>query len=105
MIFLDENQRKIKMNKLIAIILCFMFTTPAFADGKVSVLKQDQKAPFAGYLFDATAFATIEADKEAIIKKCELDKEFLIKKSSSLMIVNVQSANVLLPANFSSRPK
>ena len=68
------------MNKLIAIILCFMFTTPAFADGKVSVLKQEQKAPFAGYLFDATAFATIEADKEALIKKCELDKDFLIKK-------------------------
>ena len=68
------------MNKLIAIILCFMFATPAFADGKVSILKQDQKAPFAGYLFDATAFATIEADKEALIKKCELDKDFLIKK-------------------------
>jgi len=57
-----------------------MFATPAFADGKVSVLKQDQKAPFGGYLFDSVAFATIEADKEAIIKKCELDKDFLIKK-------------------------
>jgi len=71
------------MNKLIALILCFMFTSPAFADGKVSVLKQDQKAPFAGYLLDPTAFATIEADKEAIIKKCELDKDLLSKKCNS----------------------
>ena len=68
------------MNKLIALILCFMFASPAFADGKVSILKQDQKAPFGGYLLDSVAFATIEADKEAIIKKCELDKDLLTKK-------------------------
>jgi hypothetical protein len=57
-----------------------MFITPAFAEGKVSVLKEGQRAPFDGYLFDPVAFATIEADKEAIIKKCELDKDYLIKK-------------------------
>ena len=28
------------MNKLIALILCFMFATPAFADGKVASIKE-----------------------------------------------------------------
>ena len=68
------------MNKIIALILCFMFATPAFADGKVASIKEGQKAPFNGYLFDPTAFATIEIDKQDIIKKCDLDKELLAKK-------------------------
>jgi len=68
------------MNKLIAFILCFMFATPAFADGKVASIKEGQKAPYNGYLFDPTAFATIEVDKQELIKKCELDKELLLKK-------------------------
>ena len=68
------------MNKIIVFILCFMFTTPAFADGKVASIKEGQKAPFNGYLFDPTAFATIEIDKQQIIKKCELEKELLTKK-------------------------
>ena len=68
------------MNKLITLILCFMFATPAFADGKVASIKEGQKAPYNGYLFDPTAFATIEVDKQEIIKKCDLDKELLTKK-------------------------
>jgi len=68
------------MNKIIVFILCFMFATPAFADGKVASIKEGQKAPFTGYLFDPAAFATIETDKELLIKKCEADKEFLVKK-------------------------
>lgn len=68
------------MNKLITFILCFMFATPAFADGKVASIKEGQKAPYNGYLFDPTAFATIEVDKQEIIKKCELDKDLLTKK-------------------------
>lgn len=68
------------MNKLIALILCFTFATPAFADGKVASIKEGQKAPYNGYLFDPTAFATIEVDKQEIIKKCELDKDLLTKK-------------------------
>ena len=71
------------MNKIIALILCFMFTTPAFADGKVASIKEGQKAPFTGYLFDPTAFATIEVDKQEIIKKCDLDKDLLTKKCDS----------------------
>ena len=68
------------MNKIIALILCFMFATPAFADGKVASMKEGQKAPFTGYLFDPAAFATIEIDKQELIKKCDLDKELLTKK-------------------------
>jgi len=68
------------MNKLIAFILCFMFATPAFADGKVASMREGQKAPFTGYLFDSTAYATIETDKQELIKKCELEKELLTKK-------------------------
>ncbi len=68
------------MNKLITLILCFMFATPAFADGKVANIKEGQKAPYNGYLFDPAAFATIEVDKQEIIKKCELDKDLLTKK-------------------------
>ena len=68
------------MNKLMAFILCFMFASPVFADGKVASVKEGQKAPFTGYLFDSAAFATIEIDKQEIIKKCELDKDLLTKK-------------------------
>jgi hypothetical protein len=71
------------MNKIIALILCFMFATPAFADGKVASIKEGQKAPYNGYLFDPTAFATIEIDKQEIIKKCELDKDLLAKKCNN----------------------
>jgi hypothetical protein len=71
------------MNKLIVLILCFIFATPAFADGKVASIKEGQKAPYNGYLFDPTAFATIEIDKQDIIKKCELDKDLLTKKCNN----------------------
>ena len=68
------------MNKAIAFILCSIFAIPAYADGKVAVMKEGQKAPFTGYLFDPTAYATIETDKQELIKKCELDKDLLSKK-------------------------
>jgi hypothetical protein len=65
------------MNKLLASILCFMFASPAFADGKVASIKEGQKAPFNGFLFDAAAYATIEADKQTLIDKFELEKKLL----------------------------
>lgn len=69
------------MNKIIAFILCFLFPLSAFADnGKVASIKQDQKAPFTGFLFDAAAFAKIEVDKQTIIEKYELEKKLLIEK-------------------------
>jgi len=57
-----------------------MFTTPAFADGKVASMKEGQKVPFTGYLFDPTAYATIDIDKKIIIEKCEAEKKFLVDK-------------------------
>jgi len=69
------------MNKIIAFILCFLFPLSAFADnGKVASIKEGQKAPFTGFLFDATAFAKIEVDKQTIIEKYELEKKLLIEK-------------------------
>jgi len=73
------------MKKIIAIILCLMILPmTVFADvvaaPKVASIKEGQKAPFTGYLFDSAAFATIEIDKQEIIKKCELDKELITKK-------------------------
>jgi hypothetical protein len=73
------------MKKIIAVILCLVFLpTTVFADAvaapKVASIKEGQKAPFTGYLFDSAAFATIEIDKQEIIKKCELDKDLLTKK-------------------------
>lgn len=69
------------MNKIIAFILCLLFPLSAFADnGKVASIKEGQKAPFTGFLFDATAFAKIEVDKQTIIEKYELEKKLLIEK-------------------------
>ena len=69
------------MNKIIAFILCFLFPLSAFADnGKVASIRESQKAPFTGFLFDAAAFAKIEVDKQTIIEKYELEKKLLIEK-------------------------
>lgn len=64
--------------RLIAFAMCFIFPLTAFAEnGKVASIRQDQKAPFTGFLFDPTAFAKIEADKQTLIEKCELEKKLL----------------------------
>ena len=71
------------MNKLLVSILCFMFASPAFADGKVASIKEGQKAPFTGFLFDPVAYATIEADKHTLIEKFELEKKLLSDKCTA----------------------
>lgn len=64
--------------KIVAFIMCFLFPLSVFADnGKVASIKQEQKAPFTGFLFDPAAFAKIEADKQFLIDKCEVDKKLL----------------------------
>ena len=66
------------MNKIIAFILCFLFPLSVFADnGKVASIRESQKAPFTGFLFDAAAFAKIEVDKQTLIEKYELEKKLL----------------------------
>ena len=63
--------------KAIAVLICILFPLSAFADGKVASIKEGQKAPFNGFLFDAAAYATIEADKQTLIDKFELEKKLL----------------------------
>lgn len=61
--------------------MCFLFPLTAFAEGgKVASIKQEQKAPFTGFLFDAAAFAKIEADKHTLVEKYELEKKLLADK-------------------------
>ena len=68
-------------SRIIAFIMCFLFPLSAFAEGgKVASIKENQKAPFTGFLFDAAAFAKIEVDKQTIIEKYELEKKLLIEK-------------------------
>ena len=63
--------------------MCFLFPLTAFADGKIASIKETQKAPFTGFLFDATAFAKIEADKQTLIEKYELEKKLLVEKCAA----------------------
>ena len=63
--------------KAIAVLICILFPLSAFADGKVASIKEGQKAPFNGFLFDPVAYATIEADKQTLIDKFELEKKLL----------------------------
>ena len=67
--------------KIIAFIMCFLFPITAFAEGgKIASIKENQKAPFTGFLFDAPAFAKIEADKHTLVEKYELEKKLLADK-------------------------
>ena len=69
--------------KIVAFIMCFLFPLTAFADGKIASIKETQKAPFTGFLFDPTAFAKIEADKQTLIEKYELEKKLLVEKCAA----------------------
>ena len=69
--------------KIVAFIMCFLFPFSAFADGKIASIKETQKAPFTGFLFDPTAFAKIEADKQTLIEKYELEKKLLVEKCTA----------------------
>ena len=72
------------MKKLISILLIIIFLpTFCFAQGKVSVLKKGQKAPFDGILLDKQAEAVMAAKRESAVKICELEKTYLEKHSGS----------------------
>ena len=61
--------------------MCFLFPLSVLADdGKLASIKENQKAPFTGFLFDPTAFAKIEADKQFLIEKCIAEKKLLTDK-------------------------
>lgn len=67
--------------KTVAIIMCLLFPLSVFAEeGKLASVKENQKAPFTGFLFDPTAFAKIEADKQFLLEKCAAEKKLLTDK-------------------------
>lgn len=71
------------MKKIIALILSVMIPSVSFADPSVASIKEGQKAPFTGYLFNYDAYSAVIVDKENIVKKCELDKKLISDKCAS----------------------
>ena len=63
------------MKKLLAVLLCLMIPSVSFANPRVCNLLKSQKAPYDGYLFDYDAYAVIDADKQTLIKECELARQ------------------------------
>lgn len=66
--------------KIISFIMCFIFPSVSFAEGKIASIKEGQKTPFTGFLLDPPAFAKIETDKQFLIDKCETEKNLLNQK-------------------------
>tara|TARA_R110000824_G_scaffold313959_2_gene500799 strand:- start:80 stop:520 length:441 start_codon:yes stop_codon:yes gene_type:complete len=65
------------MRRRIAIIVIItLIPALSFSQGRVSVLKKGQKAPFNGILFDKQAEATITAKSESVVKICNLEKDY-----------------------------
>tara|TARA_R110000765_G_scaffold237386_1_gene340068 strand:+ start:270 stop:710 length:441 start_codon:yes stop_codon:yes gene_type:complete len=65
------------MKRRIAIIVIItLIPALSFSQGKVSVLKKGQKAPFDGILFDKQAEATVTAKRESAVKICTLEKDY-----------------------------
>lgn len=97
------------MKKILSLVLCLTFLplsafTEEVAAPKVANLKEGQRAPFSGYLFDAAAFATIEADKQAAVEKCELEKQFVsdkCKKDTKLAIDTCNNEKDIIQKNLS----
>lgn len=70
------------LKKITVLVLCLMFLPiSALAETpKVASIKEGQKSPFTGYLFNYEAYAAIDTDKKIIIEKCEAEKKFLVDK-------------------------
>ncbi len=100
------------MNKLIAIFLSFMLVFPAtvFADdtptenesslglGTFTLLAKDQKAPFAGFLFDQAAIAKFLAETEFKLLELNLKHDFELRKSEALWQLKLDNSLASLTA-------
>tara|TARA_R110001583_G_scaffold6811_10_gene34330 strand:- start:3985 stop:4425 length:441 start_codon:yes stop_codon:yes gene_type:complete len=85
------------MKKVISILLIIIFLpTFCFAQGKVSVLKKGQKAPFDGILLDKQAEAVLAAKRESVVKICELEKTYLEKHSKAVCKLDISILNAQL---------
>jgi len=98
------------MNKLIAIVLSFMLAFPvsAFAEetpedtgvdlGTFTILKKDQKAPFAGFLFDQGGVAKLLAETEFKLLELKLKHNFELQKSEALWQLKLDNSTASLTA-------
>jgi hypothetical protein len=82
------------MLKVLSIILCLLIPLSTFAEPRVSSMKEGDKAPYAGYLFDYEAFATMEAGRNIEKQRCELEKKYLNDKCISDCSYKISSCNL-----------
>jgi hypothetical protein len=89
--------------KILSLFLCFLliFQTTVFAAGKSTILKKDQKAPFAETLLHAKAIAEILAQTKKLKDELKLK---LTQQKEKLKIEHDFKYN-LLKADFSSLEK
>lgn len=87
-------------NKLISILVAltiFFSTAPAFAQEQVASIKEGQKAPFAGLIFNVAASAKMKVDKENATEQCriEKDRELALAKAKSDLDIGNLNASVI----------
>jgi len=86
------------LKKIISIIVAltvFFSTAPAFAQEVISPLKEGQRAPFAGVLFNVPAAAKIKTDIETAAETCKIEKDReldLASARSDLDIANLSAS-------------
>jgi len=100
------------MSKIVAIVLSLSLIFPAsvWADtppaeesagvdlGNFTILKKDQKAPFAGFLFDQSAIAKLLAETEFKLLELELKHDFELKSKEALWQLKLDNSNASLTA-------
>ena len=98
------------MNKLIAIVLSFTLVFPAatFAEetptntgidlGTFTILKKNDKAPFAGFLFDQSAVSKLLAETEFKLLELKLKHDFELQKSDALWQLKLDNSAASLTA-------
>lgn len=64
----------------ILLILSLLVSNIAIAEPRVAAMQENDKAPYAGYLLDYEAFATLRVEKEQLIQRCTLEKKFIEDK-------------------------
>ena len=98
------------MSKFIAIVLSLLLVFPAtvWADtppaeestgvdlGSFTILKKDQKAPFAGFLFDQSAMAKLLAETEFKLLEFKLKHDFEMQKSEALWQLKLDNSTASL---------
>ena len=80
------------------------FPAAAFAEegkldlGTFTILKEDQKAPFAGFLFDQSGIAKLLAETEFKLLELELKHDFELQKSEALWQLKLDNSAASLTA-------